>query len=172
MEYQDFLNKIKKEFPDKAIDMIDGLELLRMVMEDTLEIIGDRVNESFTKKEYEKISYYSELAEKVGIYESRIQEIISLLELENLEQEDDLIDSEKEMEIPDYDKYIIDKTVEHSLHEDFTHKRPHGFKLANNQLVEANTWQEMFIGLCELLIRIDEEKIMMRSISYIVYYIC
>lgn len=160
MDYKIFLNKIKKELPDKAIDIIDSLELLRMVMEDTVEAIGDKVNESFAKKDYNKIPYYSELAEDTGFYESKIQEIIAILDLEDLEPENDEINSEEEREIPDYDKYRIDTHVEHSLHEDFTHKRPYGFKLADNHLIETRTWQEMLINLCELLIKTDEEKML------------
>lgn len=52
MDYQELLNNIKNEFPDKAIDIIEGLELLRMLIDDTVETIGEKVNESFLEKQW------------------------------------------------------------------------------------------------------------------------
>ena len=43
MDYQELLNSVKNEFPDKAIDIIEGLELLRMVIDDTVVTIGKKL---------------------------------------------------------------------------------------------------------------------------------
>ena len=50
MDYQELLNNIKNEFPDKAIDIIEGLELLRMLIDDTVETIGEKVKEPLINK--------------------------------------------------------------------------------------------------------------------------
>lgn len=36
MDYKELLKNIKNEFPDKAIDIIEGLELIRMVIDETV----------------------------------------------------------------------------------------------------------------------------------------
>lgn len=158
MDYKDLLCNIKNEFPDKAIDLIEGLELLRMVIDDTVETIGEKVNDSFSEKQYGKIPCYSKLAEEMETYEKKMKEVIDILDIEDLELEDKRELYEKE--IPDYDKYKIDKNIEYSLYENFTHKRPYAFKLLDNQIISAKTWQEMLIKVCENLIEVDEEKIM------------
>lgn len=158
MDYQELLNNIKNEFPDKAIDIIEGLELLRMVIDDTVETIGEKVSESFSEKQYDKLPYYSKLAEEMGTYEKKLKEVIDILNIEDLELEGKKeVDEEKE--IPNYDQYTIDKNIEYSLYENFTHKRPYGFKLIDDSLIRVKTWQEMLIKVCESLIEVDEEKI-------------
>lgn len=157
MEYQELLNNIKNEFPEKAIEIIECLELLRMVIDDTVDTIGEKVNESFSEKQYDKLPYYSKLAEEMETYEKKLKEVIDILDIEGLELEDKGEDEEKE--VPDYDKYTIDKNIEYSLYENFTHKRPYGFKLIDDRLIRVKTWQEMLIKVCENLIEVDEEKI-------------
>lgn len=158
MDYQELLKNIKNEFPDKAIDIIEGLELLRMVIDDTVETIGEKVNESFSEKQYDKLPYYSKLAEEMETYEKKMKEVIDILDIEDLELESkEEVDEEKE--IPDYDKYTIDKNIEYSLYENFTHKRPYAFKLLDDRLIRVKTWQEMLIKVCESLIEVDEKKI-------------
>ena len=158
MDYQELLNNIKNEFPDKAIDIIEGLELLRMLIDDTVETIGEKVNESFLEKQYDKLPYYSKLAEEMETYEKKMKEVIDILDIEDLElKSKEEVDEEKE--IPDYDKYTIDKNIEYSLYENFTHKRPYAFKLLDDRLIRVKTWQEMLIKVCERLIEVDEKKI-------------
>lgn len=75
MDYQELVNNIKNEFPDKAIDIIEGLELLRMLIDDTVETIGEKVNESFVEKQYDKLPYYSKLAEEMVTYEKNLKKL-------------------------------------------------------------------------------------------------
>lgn len=158
MDYEMLLENIKNEFPDKAIDIIECLELLRMVIDDTIETIGEKVNESFSEKQYDKLPYYSKLAEEMETYEKKLKQVIDILNIEDLELE---IKQEaiEEKEIADYNTYTIDKNKEYSLYEDFTHKRPYGFKLIDDNLIRVKTWQEMLIKVCEALIKVDQKKI-------------
>lgn len=68
-------------------------------------------------------------------------------------------EADEEKEIPDYNQYTVDKNIEYSLYENFTHKRPYAFKLIDDRLIRVKTWQEMLIKVCENLIEVDEEKI-------------
>ncbi|HHX18679.1 MAG TPA: hypothetical protein GX727_07450 [Clostridium sp.] len=104
MDYQELLNSVKNEFPDKAIDIIEGLELLRMVIDDTVVTIGEKVNESFSEKQYDKLPYYSKLAEEIETYEKNLKEVIDILDIEDLELEDKK-EADEEKEIPDHDQY-------------------------------------------------------------------
>src|SRR5690554_3351060 len=102
MDYQELVNNIKNEFPDKAIDIIEGLELLRMVIDETVETIGEKVNESFSEKQYDKLPYYSKLAEEMEAYEIKLKKVIEILDIEDLELEDKKEEVDEEKEIPDY----------------------------------------------------------------------
>jgi len=42
MDYQELVKRIKEEFPDKAIDIMESLELLRVVINDTVEAVGTK----------------------------------------------------------------------------------------------------------------------------------
>ena len=122
MDYQELLNSVKNEFPDKAIDIIEGLELLRMVIDDTVVTIGEKVNESFSEKQYDKLPYYSKLAEEMETYEIKLKEVIDILDIEDLELEDKK-EADEEKEIPDHDQY--------------------------DQLIKVKTWQEMLIKVAK-----------------------
>ena len=85
-----------------------------------------------------------------------MQRLIDLLEVESEED-----DSAVNVKVPydlNYSDYIVDEKVEHSLYEDFTHKRPFGFRLGNQNIIEASTWQDVLLKTIEVLMATDEEK--------------
>lgn len=158
MELIDFIKKIKEEFPDKAIDMSESLELVKTVISDTVDAFGEKISLSLANRNFNNITIYSDMAKVAHIYENKIEELMSLLEIDEIEREDEKDeDSEKDL-IPNYEEYIVDTKVEHTLYENFTHKRPYGFKLNDRKIVEVRTWQDMLIKTCEILIMIDEKK--------------
>ncbi len=160
MDYQELVKRIKEEFPDKAIDIMESLELLRVVINDTVEAVGTKINTSFSQKQYDKIPYYSSMAEDIGVCEKKIEEMISMIDVDDLIVEEET-DEEAEVKIiPNYSEYIVDHNSEHTLYENFTHKRPYGFKLNDQHIVEVKTWQDMLIKTCEYLLTIDEKKFM------------
>ena len=57
-----------------------------------------------------------------------------------------------------YDDYKIDNMKPHSLNEIYTNKRPFGYRFLDSNIIEANTWQKIYIGICEKLIYLDENK--------------
>lgn len=160
MDYQELLNDIKIKFPDKAIDMVEALELLRMVINDTNEIIDGKLKRLISDKQYEEITTYSDMANKLTLYEKKIEDIISFIDLEENEPIKDEDEEDEKRTIPDYAEYVVDQNIEHSLYENFTHKRPYGFRINSQQLIKASTWKEMLSKFSELLITIDEKKFM------------
>lgn len=45
----------EEEFLDKVIDIMEVLELLEIVLSDTIEETGNQIRQAFSKKEYQKI---------------------------------------------------------------------------------------------------------------------
>ena len=82
----------------------------------------------------------------------------SLIEkLETDEKEADIVeqtDEEEKRVIPDYNKYIVDNTVPHTLYEDFDFKRPISFKLKDTKFM-VSTWIDVFKSTCEVLYKKD-----------------
>lgn len=161
MKQKEIIELIKIEFPEKAIDLSESLELLNETINDTMNSINEKVNEAFQLRDFSEIDKYKELTMAIHHYEKNIEELIKNLEVET--QEPDIEDSDEDVEkrqIPNYAEYLVDTNVEHTLYEDFTHKRPCGFKINERQIIEVTTWKEMLVKTCEFLITIDKAKFM------------
>lgn len=159
MDYQELIIQIKEEFPDKAIDIMESLELLSVAINETIESVGKKITKSFSEKQYDKIPYYSSIAEEIEFYEKKIEEIISMVDVDDDIIMEEETDEEVEVKtIPNYSEYVVDHNIEHTLYENFTHKRPFGFKLNDHHIVEVKTWKDMLIRTSEYLIAIDEKK--------------
>jgi hypothetical protein len=152
------LQIIKKEFPDKAIDISESLQLLREMINSTMEDVGNKVNTAFNNREFDNFRRYQDLGENIHRYESKIDEIIDFLDIESAPIEDEIDEDTGKKTIPNYADYIVDHNIEHTLYENLTHKRPFAFRINDSQLIEVKTWQEMFIRTCEFLIAVDENK--------------
>lgn len=156
------INLIKSEFPNRAVEISESLQLLKESITSTIDDISTKVAEVFTTRDFESIDKYKNLAEEGNKYEKLIEELIDLLEIENeehivkIEDENSYISVQKA--IPNYADYQVDNQVEHTLYEDFMHKRPFGFKFIKNDIYEVRTWGEVFIKTCEILYDIDSKK--------------
>lgn len=158
MEFNKFVEKLKEEFPDKAIDISEGLELLKETINDSIEAIGNKINIAVRNRAFDKISIYSDMAKKADSFEKKIYEIMNLLEVEEIDISEETEEEIEKNIIPNYDEYVVDHNIEHNLYENFTHKRPFAFKLNDHKMVEVKTWQDMLIKTCEYLIAINEKK--------------
>lgn len=160
MKLDELIAVVKEEFPNKAIDISESLELLQETIRDTMDRINDEINNSYTKREFDRAKKYINIGEEINRYEQKIEELIGLLEVDTTE----IIDEEQEEKaariLPDYSAYSVNTEVEHTLYEDFTHKRPHGFRINDETVIEVKTWKEMLFKTCELLMALDEEKFM------------
>lgn len=63
-----------------------------------------------------------------------------------------------EYELPDYEKYKVDNRVEYNLYNDFTNKRPYGFKVLDSKIVYTNSWKDMLVEVCKIFYKVNKEK--------------
>ncbi len=155
---KDWLETIENEFPDRAIDISESLQLLRETISSIMDDISAKINEVLSERDFNSFEKYSNLAKETSTHEAKIEEIINLIETENLQIEDETDEGTEQKIIPNYEDYLVDHKVEHTLYEDFTHKRPYAFKINDNQMVEVETWQGMLIKTSEILLALDEKK--------------
>jgi len=155
LKVEELINIIKSVSPEKAIDLSEGLELLKGTVEDLMDDINVQVNAAYSKRDFSELKHFTDLGEGVNAYEKKIEQLINFLEVES---EEELEVTEKAPYELNYSDYLVDEKMEHSLYEDFTHKRPYGFRLGEQKIVEASTWQGILIKTIEVLMAIDEEK--------------
>ncbi|MCG3083197.1 hypothetical protein JEG43_06295 [Anoxybacillus sp. LAT_35] len=154
MNVKELISLIKEEVPNKAIDLMDSLELLKETIADTLTEILKKSHTAFQQRNLTKWNELNRLIDQIVPIEERIAQIIEELDL-------DVTVKENEMErrtLPNYSDYLVDSNVEHTLYEDYTHRRPCAFKMNDNPRIEVSTWKEMLIKTCEILMEKDEEK--------------
>lgn len=157
----DIISVIKQEFPEKAIELSESLQLLKESINLTIDDISIKAGEAFVNRDFDSIDKYKELLEQGTKYEKKIEEYIDLLELEDdavIIDVDDISYANQQRETPNYADYLVDNQVEHSLFEDWKYKRPFGFKFIKNEFIEAKLWYEVFIKTCEILYNIDSNK--------------
>lgn len=58
---------------------------------------------------------------------------------------------------PNYEDYIVDNTIEHTLLENFTHIKPYGFMFLGKEVIEAKSWKSLYIKACEIFLKLDEK---------------
>ena len=158
MDFNEVIDKLKEDFPDKAIDISESLELLREIINDAIEDIGNRINTAVTNRNFDNVTLYSNMAEEGYTYEKKIEDLITTLEVEKIDVPDETEEEVEKKTIPNYAEYVVDSKIEHTLYENFTHKRPAGFKINDHKLIEVKTWQDVLVKTSEILMSIDENK--------------
>jgi len=158
MNKESLLKMLKNEFPEKAIDLSENLELLKETLKDIIEVVGEKIQSDVSHREFANLELFGEMAKEFSFLENQTDEAMALLEIDDLS--DNTVPEEEQgiRTIPNYSEYAVDTNIEHTLYENFTHKRPSGFKLNKNKIVHVDTWQEMTVKTCELLMEINEEK--------------
>ena len=68
MDYKELLNDIKLKFSEKTLDIVEALELLRMVINDTNETIDGKLKRLISDKQYGEMTTYSDMANSEIIY--------------------------------------------------------------------------------------------------------
>lgn len=160
MEFGRTIEKIVEKFPSNAIDISESLELLKDTLDETISAINQELGQAMNERDFASSEESFTLAKVLNGYEQQLDQLIEMLDVEVIEDQDDL-DEAAEIEsikIPNYGAYVVDTDVEHTLYEDFTHKRPHAFKINEDTIIEVQTWKDMFIRTCELLGTVDGLK--------------
>lgn len=161
MDINNIISLIREEVPNKAIDLAESLELLKETVSDTLNEILQKSNEAFQKRDISRRNELNRLIDQIIPLEIEISQMISELDVDDENHIIGEIDEESEKRvIPNYADYYVDTNVEHTLYEDYTHKRPWAFRMNEQNIIQVSTWKEMLIKTCELLMAVDEEKIM------------
>ncbi|NFO15084.1 hypothetical protein FDB34_12930 [Clostridium botulinum] len=110
-----FFQELKENLPDKVIDISESLELLKETINDTMEAIAVKVNEAILTRDLEKMKQYSGLVEQGHDYEVKIEEIIKMLDVEELDAKEEINENVDNKIIPNYDEYTVDNNIEHSF---------------------------------------------------------
>ena len=157
---KDMLKIINNSYPSKAKDIGESISLLNLVLDELLNKINQDVSVALKEKNYEIASNCLKLHEFINETYEENSEILEYIEnIASEDTEDDTTEDSLENErviIPNYEDYIVDQSIPHTLYENFEHKRPKGFKLLGNT-VDANNWAKVLLETCEMLYRIDEK---------------
>lgn len=157
-----FLNE---KFPNCANDLKEGIELLENVVQETIDTIEGKSGEIIKKeRDFIKADEYRKKENILNQIALKLQDIINNLSEEiylelDLDENLIIIDENEEKDIPNYAKYIVDSNIQHTLYEDFTHKRPDAFEL-NGKKYNVKDWKDMLLQTCNIAAEMDGEKIM------------
>lgn len=158
----EILKFLEEEVPNTIEDIRESLDLVSISLENALEQIGKKVEKFFSDKQYTKVSELSLKSEEVEKINKEVQNIINeldnIINKGNTKIDNKNISIKDEKEIPNYNKYLVDNKVEHTLHEDYTHKRPVGFSIENNY-IEANEWKNVLLETLNYLVEKDKNII-------------
>ena len=140
---KEIIETIKMQLPESSIRISNILEKLLKEIEFVVE---NFISVGYLPEELDQI--YSEL-EKI------IEELklgygqLNLLDDTHYNLKDD--DAR-----PNYDDYVVDTSIEHSLLENFTHIKPHGFSFFEES-IEAESWKDFYIRACEMFFKLDSD---------------
>lgn len=158
---EDIIDILKEDFSDKTSDLTEALLLLKEIINSTMEEISKEVAESFKHGQFHLVDRYKLLGEKGLEYGKIIDHIIALLEEEYGERVEEKNQNNykiKQELIPDHEAYRINNREAYSLSDDFTHKRPYGFKFLRNDIYRVKTWSDMLVKTCEILYDINPKR--------------
>ncbi len=79
---KELLNTIKSEFPDKAEDIKESLDLLSDAISSTIYDVSSELNESIKLRDKNGMDKYNMLAREGFKYEELIDNIINILNVE------------------------------------------------------------------------------------------
>lgn len=156
-ELCDFINR---NFPKCANDLKEGIELLENVVQSSIDTIEEKSGEIIKKeRDFDKAGEYRQKENRLNKIAIKLQEIMDMLNIDG--QDDDVISPEEkeEREIPNYNDYVVDSNVQHTLYEDFTHKRPIAFEL-HSKKYNVRDWKDMLLQTCNVVSEINKEIIM------------
>lgn len=140
---KDIIESIKIYLPESSVKISDILEELleeiELVMEHFLSegYLPDQLNDI-----YEELQNITEEM-KLGYGQLNLLGDIPSRKMNKNER-------------PNYEDYVVDNTIEHTLLENFTYIKPHGFMFLDKELIEAKSWKSLYIKACEIFLKLDE----------------
>lgn len=172
-----FISFLKTEFPKDALDIQECIELLNQSIGGSVESIKSAFSAAIDKRDYERLNNLQEMLQSVDRIQSKLEEYLDLLQLDD-EIEEDIISKENleddSKNLPDYGALRVDPKIPYTLYDDYTHKRPAGFEIFGIRQ-DVKDWKEMFVKTCEVLAEkdltkfnafIDDKSMQGRKVSY------
>lgn len=157
---EELYNFLNKKFPKCANDLKEGIELLDNVVQSTIDTIEDKSGEIIKKeRDFSKADEYRKKESILNMISVKLQDIMDNLNIETEPDEILTIEEKEEKEIPNYNDYLVDSNIQHTLYEDFTHKRPITFEL-NGEKHDVRDWKDMLLQTCNIISNIDKDLIM------------
>lgn len=151
------LDFFKKEFAHDAVELKECLQLLSECMDGTIQNISEKAASCFSNRDFEKMKSYQDCVTELDSLQVKLESYMALVDLDDApndyDNEEEIITehaAEKDGRKINYADYAVDENTEYSLIDDFTHKRPAGFKLQNQRYV-ANDWKDVFVKTCSAL---------------------
>lgn len=141
---KDIIESIKIYLPESAVKMSHILEELLDEMEFVMEhFISEGYLPDQLKNTYEELQDITEEM-KLGYGQLNLLGDINSRKINRDKR-------------PNYEDYVVDNTIEHSLLENFTHIKPYGFMFLNKEIIEAKSWKSLYIKACEIFLKLDED---------------
>lgn len=160
-ELTDLADKIKQEFPEEGKDLWESIDLVTSAVDAIYDSMTEKVTELMKDLELDRVSSYVEYSKSLLDLRTILLECSGLLENETeLEEEIATIDEDEAKErtyIPNYEAYQVDSTIEHSLYENFTHKKACAFRFCG-EYVEVVNMKWVLVETCGLLAKINLKK--------------
>ena len=139
---------LRENLPEELNEISSSLELLQEILNKTSNKINCQISELAKENKHEKAKEYLNKSKELSGFIKIIEQIIEEIAAASKEEV-------KKEDIPNYEDYYVDKTKPHYLDENYTHKRPYSFILEGKG-VKVNTWVQMLIETCEILIKKDK----------------
>jgi len=151
-DIRDIITFIEKNLSEELIEINSSLELLQEVLNNTNNKISYIMSEFAKNNRHEEAREFLDNSEKIYNYINILDNILN--EIATISKK-----KREKREIPDYEKHIVDNTKVHYLNENFTYKRPYAFVIEGN-MIKVNTWVQMLLETCRILIKKDENLFM------------
>jgi len=148
---EELYNFLNKKFPKCANDLKEGIELLKNVVERTINTVEEKSGEIIIKeRDFSKADDYRKKESVLNMITLKLQDIMDNLSIETELDENLTIEEKEEKEIQNYNEYLVDSNVQYTLFEDFTHKRPAAFEL-NGEKHNAREWKDVLLQTCNII---------------------
>lgn len=152
--YLKLVEFLSKEVPSSVSEIRESLDLLASCIESAIDQVADKANLYFKNRDFKKVPELSENSEELNKISKEIQDLIlnidKIMDESDIEEVGEQIEYNLEKDVPNYSDYLVDREVEHSLYEDFTHKRPCAFKIEEEK-ISVKDWKDALVKTMEYL---------------------
>lgn len=153
------LDFFKAEFPNDVTNIRDSIDFLDQCLDNVCQSIQEKAAMAVVNRESERVSIMMDCLQRIDELKNKLGGYSSLLDLDDsfsIEFTGKKNGKAELTKIPNYDEFLVDSTVSHTLTEDYTHKRPAAFSLKGKN-AEATEWKHIFVKTCQELVDIDRE---------------